>query len=357
MGLGWWRSLVISAGVILVSTGCAALQQQVSNSPEASPSSVSSPSPSALPSPSPGGAALAIAGPTLHAGEVGIAYAATTLTAAGGSSPYTWAVSAGTLPAGLALTSSGTISGKGTKAGTFGFTVKVTDSGGTTADAKASIKMYGALSVTPRCATVCHVGIQCTTCGSFGSLAGGLGPYRYTLTAGAVPTGMTWSALALGGPFPNSRTTSWSMTVQVADQFGASKSVVAKWLTFKPIAYVGTSPYAGCYSPGSGVCFNNTDLQYTLGNPSDKVTVKVVKACYWPSSSELCTTNPKLFPTYLPPNWAATAKGGVVTVSMNCATSCSNWYGDVYIVLVDRGVCVAPSHAQSTLQADVNIDI
>ncbi len=52
----------------------------------------------------------------------------TTLSAAGGVSPYTWSVSSGKLPPGLSLNSStGAIIGKASKSGTSTFTVKVTD--------------------------------------------------------------------------------------------------------------------------------------------------------------------------------------------------------------------------------------
>jgi hypothetical protein len=61
-------------------------------------------------------------------GKRGVTYPSTTLSATGGTPPYGWAVSAGSLPAGLTLSSSGTISGKPTKTGTFAFTVRATDS-------------------------------------------------------------------------------------------------------------------------------------------------------------------------------------------------------------------------------------
>ena len=50
-----------------------------------------------------------------------------TLHATGGNTPYTWSKASGSkaLPTGLTLASSGVISGKATKAGTFSFTVEV----------------------------------------------------------------------------------------------------------------------------------------------------------------------------------------------------------------------------------------
>ena len=65
--------------------------------------------------------------PSLPNGTQNIAYSAT-LTASGGTMPYSWSVTAGTLPTGLALASgTGVISGTPTGTGTSNFTVQVTD--------------------------------------------------------------------------------------------------------------------------------------------------------------------------------------------------------------------------------------
>ena len=52
----------------------------------------------------------------------------TNLAATGGTGPYSWSVTKGSLPAGLVISSSGVISGTPTQAGTSAFTVQVTDS-------------------------------------------------------------------------------------------------------------------------------------------------------------------------------------------------------------------------------------
>ena len=71
------------------------------------------------------------------------------LTAAGGKTPYTWAVTVGTLPTGLTLNAStGVISGTPATAGTSNFTVQVTDNNGATATRALSIQIYSALSLT-----------------------------------------------------------------------------------------------------------------------------------------------------------------------------------------------------------------
>lgn len=62
----------------------------------------------------------------LTAGTQGTAYTAS-ITASGGTSPYTYAVTSGTLPAGLTLSSSGALTGTPTGTGTASFTVTATD--------------------------------------------------------------------------------------------------------------------------------------------------------------------------------------------------------------------------------------
>ena len=68
---------------------------------------------------------------TLPPGTVHVPYSAT-LAAVGGTAPYTWTLAGGSLPPGLVLSPSGTITGTPTVSGTFTFTIKVTDSAGGT---------------------------------------------------------------------------------------------------------------------------------------------------------------------------------------------------------------------------------
>ncbi len=90
---------------------------------------------------SPGGTALAVTTTSLSGGTVGTAYSAT-LAASGGTSPYTWAITSGSLPAGVALTaSSGALSGTPTTAGTFSFTAQATDSASPAHTATANLSI------------------------------------------------------------------------------------------------------------------------------------------------------------------------------------------------------------------------
>lgn len=65
---------------------------------------------------------------SLPAATTGVAYTPTSLAESGGTAPFTWAVTTGSLPAGLSLSPQGLISGTATaNAATSGFTVTVTD--------------------------------------------------------------------------------------------------------------------------------------------------------------------------------------------------------------------------------------
>jgi Putative Ig domain len=76
----------------------------------------------------------------LSDGTVGEFYCCGNLFASGGVQPYTWSVVAGALPPGLALPKrENTISGTPTTAGTFTFTVRVTDDLGTFSEKEFSI--------------------------------------------------------------------------------------------------------------------------------------------------------------------------------------------------------------------------
>ena len=72
---------------------------------------------------------ITISPATLPNGAVGVAYSQT-LTASGGTAPYTFTVIAGALPPGLALSTAGVISGTPTTAGPSNVTIRATDANG-----------------------------------------------------------------------------------------------------------------------------------------------------------------------------------------------------------------------------------
>lgn len=120
-------------------------------------------------------------------GIIGVPYSHFLL-ASGGVPPYTFAITAGALPDGLTLDpATGEISGIPTVAGTFPFTVEVTDDEDNTAEVECSITISGML-------IVCDnppVGIVGTLYVHDFPVEGGTPPYGFEIIAGSVPPGLT----------------------------------------------------------------------------------------------------------------------------------------------------------------------
>src|ERR1022692_3741859 len=77
---------------------------------------------------------------SLPAARVATSYSAA-VSASGGSVPYAWSLSAGSLPPGLSINPSGAISGMPGQAGSFSFSVKVTGGGGGSATKALTISV------------------------------------------------------------------------------------------------------------------------------------------------------------------------------------------------------------------------
>ncbi len=79
---------------------------------------------------------------TLPQGQQGSIYS-DAFTASGGTTPYSWSVSAGATPPGVALNGNGNLAGMPTATGTFSFTVVVTDASSKTAAGNFSVNVAG----------------------------------------------------------------------------------------------------------------------------------------------------------------------------------------------------------------------
>jgi uncharacterized protein YhjY with autotransporter beta-barrel domain len=130
---------------------------------------------------------------TVPNGAVATAYSQT-LTASGGAAPYSFAITAGALPAGLTLSPAGVLSGTPTAGGTFNFTVSATDSSPFPGPFNGT-QAY-TLTIAPATVTLPAVVLPGGVLGSAytgntGPATGGTAPYAYAVTAGALPGGLT----------------------------------------------------------------------------------------------------------------------------------------------------------------------
>lgn len=172
---------------------------------------------------------VSLGGNALPAGTVGRTYSASA-PASGGTAPYTWSISSGTLPAGLTLdTSTGAITGTPTSAGSRTFTASVTDSGLPATNDAHQFTVTVAAS-----GSALHVSGGTRPGGTQGigyesdlSATGGTGALLWSLVGGALPDGLSLDAGtgAITG-IPTGSGTS-TATVQVLDDANLSSTATA----------------------------------------------------------------------------------------------------------------------------------
>ncbi|MBB4656325.1 uncharacterized protein YhjY with autotransporter beta-barrel domain [Xanthomonas sp. F14] len=155
---------------------------------------------------------VVIAPTTLPAATRGTAYSQT-LSASGGTAPYTYAVSAGSLPAGITLASNGTLSGTATVEGSFNVTVTATDANTFTATQAYALPVAGPNLALPASTLPAGTAGQAYSA-AITPATGGTAPYRYALTAGALPNGVVVDAAtgALSGTPTLSGTFNFTLT-------------------------------------------------------------------------------------------------------------------------------------------------
>jgi len=238
---------------------------------------------------------LTITSTTLPQATVGDQYGYR-LQASGGSGTYTWSITAGMLPPGLALDQTALISGTPTTLGTYNFTAQVMDGANHTATTNLSIVVGGVLIIN---CNSCAPGTMHLPAGNPGtpytamlSVSGGTAPYTWCVVeqsgtcddgaGGALPPGLTLTTDSSGnGVISGTPTTPGpptNFTVQVTDSetimargsinlvltiFAIGTTMLPNGQTFIPynqtvVAVGGTGPYSWCVMESDGTCDNGT---------------------------------------------------------------------------------------------------
>lgn len=149
-------------------------------------------------------------------GEVAVAYS-DQLVVTGGTSPFAWTVSAGSLPPGITLSSGGgLLSGKPTTAGTYAFTVKVTDSASLSATIDLTLTVIPAPTLSNPAPPK---GWTNTVYSDTLTVSGGLAPYAWTVSGGSLPAGIILSSDGVLTGTPTA-TGTFPFTVKVTDANG-----------------------------------------------------------------------------------------------------------------------------------------
>lgn len=224
--------------------------------------------------------------PGSQTSEIGIAISGLQISAANGTTPYTWAATAA-LPPGVSINSTGRIVGTPSTVGSWSPVIRVTDATGRTASTSPfTWTVVAGPTITSPAAT------RNNSLGDVVSLTptatGGIAPYTWSVT-GALPTGLSMNAsgvisgtLTAGGTF--------TPTIRVTDSVGGVRTVAMTWKVlaitnptaadrsdrrnraitpFTATATGGTGPYTWAITtPPPGISINSTTgvVSGTLGS-------------------------------------------------------------------------------------------
>jgi alpha-tubulin suppressor-like RCC1 family protein len=188
---------------------------------------------------------LSVTTPNLAFGIQGSAYTRT-VSATGGHPPYTWSIVSGALPDGLTVNSAtGTIGGTPTTTGTSGFTVQATDAIGVTASNTYSVSIYSPMSVPP---VTLPFAVTGSVYSQTISALGGLPPYTWSISAGALPAGLSFNAGTgvLSGTPTATGTFNFTVKATVANNDSVTRPL--SMTVYNPLAISSGNSY---YSAGS----------------------------------------------------------------------------------------------------------
>jgi hypothetical protein len=165
---------------------------------------------------------ITISPPSLSAAMVGKPYQQA-LTAAGGTAPYTWAITSGTLPAGLTLnTATGMLSGTPMSISTSTFALRATDSTGVNASRSYTLGVACApITLSPTTIPEFTVGTPATVALM---ASGGAAPYAWSVSGSTLPAGLTLNAAT--GLLSGTPTTAgtFTLSIRVTDVLGCTST-------------------------------------------------------------------------------------------------------------------------------------
>ena len=124
---------------------------------------------------------------TIADATIGYAYQQT-LTATGGTGPYSWSITTGTLPPGISMSSSGSISGTPTLTGSYTLTVSARDTYGMTQSKGISLTVRSSSQAPVITTDGLPVGIVSGSYSVYLSASGGSPSYSWSQVSGNLPT-------------------------------------------------------------------------------------------------------------------------------------------------------------------------
>ena len=219
---------------------------------------------------------LSITSSSLPSGKTGVSYTGA-LQASGGTASYHWSIAAGNLPSGVSLNAAtGTLTGTPTVKGDFPIAVIVKDSGSPAQTAGTKLIVSVAASIVPLQITSFKLSGATEGASYSSSMAasGGTPAYTWSISAGALPAGLSMAAttgVVSGTP---TATGTFNLTLAVSDsgspaQIQSAKSTIVVAAGAQADAGAGTTWYVRRdggtrYSTNvtSGQCNGKYDTSY-----------------------------------------------------------------------------------------------
>ncbi|HNG34785.1 MAG TPA: putative Ig domain-containing protein, partial [Blastocatellia bacterium] len=212
-------------------------------------------------------------------GTVGTAYSQT-LTASGGTAPYSFSILSGALPPGLNLSANGVLSGTPTAVGTHTFTVMATAANGCTGLQTYTINV-ACPTVTLNPVTLPN-GATGTAYSQTLTANGGTSPHTFVISAGALPGGLTLfsngtltGTPVIAGAFnftitatdANGCTGSRSYSVTISDIGGGGGTTGLQFYPLvHPVRLLETrAGQSGCFTPGAPIAGGTSRTQPARG--------------------------------------------------------------------------------------------
>ena len=182
----------------------------------------------------------------LPRGTVGVAYFQS-IAAVAGTSPYSFSITAGSLPSELTLSSDGALSGTPTNTGAYDFTVTITDASSRTAEKSFHLEIVNALVITT---SRLNDGITGQAYNQTLAASGGYGDHTWAVYAGILPSGLsfggtggvlsgtpteaTYGTIVFSVTDTENRVAYKDLTLQVADPLQIDTSALPNGLITEP---------------------------------------------------------------------------------------------------------------------------
>lgn len=170
---------------------------------------------------------LAITTTSLPDGDTGHTYRAT-VTARGGTPPYSFTIISGSLPTGLSMAANGAITGTPSGSnGTSNFTVQVADSSSPTQFATASLSITIDATLMITTGGFLPVAIEGIPYSATVTAIGGTAPYTFSLAGGSIWAGLSLSTSGvISGTPPNGEGGASGFDVRVTDSSNPPQTAI-----------------------------------------------------------------------------------------------------------------------------------